>query len=142
MKRILLIDDEEGIRIVWKKWHDVMEPTFRGQCEMDTAKSLKEAKEMMAKNEYDALILDLTMPPDGQDGIMSWIAETTPDPKVAPIIILTGDEDIWVRRRCMLMGAAQFFTKSDAEKFPNLFFKVIYNEYLKRYGATRETIPA
>ena len=140
MRRLLLIDDEEGIRIVWKKWHDVMEPTFRGQCEMDTASSLAMAKHMIEKTPYDALILDLTMPPDGQDGVMSWIAESTPTKP--PIIVLTGDEDIWVRRRCMLMGAAQFFTKSDAEKFPNLFFKVIYNEYLKRYGATRETIPA
>lgn len=137
MRRILLIDDEEGIRMVWRKLHDVMEPTFRGQCELDTASSMEQAKQKLSTTVYDAVILDLGMAPEGQGAVMAWLANETGN--LPPVIVLTGDEDIWVRRRCMMFGASQFFTKRDASEFPNLFFKVLYNEYLKRYGSTRET---
>lgn len=139
MRRILLIDDEEGIRMAWGKWHDVQEETFRGQLSMETATSLIESEALIAKESFDVIILDLNLDIDGAEKSISWVANN--HARLAPIVVLTGDEDIFIRRRCMMLGAAQFFTKTDAQAFPNLFFKILYNEYLKRYAATREASP-
>lgn len=131
MNRVLLIDDEEGIRLVWKKFHDVTEPVFRGQLDLDVATTLEQGLEKMDKTEYDALILDLTLPPLTPTEVIEFIQNNSV--RLPIISVLTGDEDIYVRRRCMLAGSADFWLKSDAHRCPDLFFKSLYNEYLKRY---------
>jgi CheY-like chemotaxis protein len=135
MKRIILIDDEAGVRELWQRFHDVMEPTFRGECELETATSLEMAMVMITGKDYDAIILDLMLPPNTIDQSISFIFEQSQ--RLPPIIVLTASEDIYIRRRCMIAGAAGFWTKPDAVKHPNLFFKELYNEYLKRYATQR-----
>jgi len=133
MKRILLIDDEEGIRIVWKRFHDLAEPVFRGQLEMHVASDLEQGLERLKSGEYDIVILDLELGDSPQLQTISYIFEHAEE--LPPVIVLTGDEDIYVRRRCMIAGAADFWIKGDATENPDLLFKSIYNEYLKRYAS-------
>lgn len=135
MKRLLLIDDEAGIRETWARLHAIMEPTFRGQCAMDTASDLAEGIQKVEQNHYDAIILDLHLPPIPSEGVVKFIESS--HPKLPPIIVLTGDHNVQVRRQCILAGAQDFWLKSDAMQFPNLFFKAVYNVYLraKAYAA-------
>lgn len=135
MKRILLIDDEEGIRIVWRRFHDIAEPVFRGQLDMDVANDLNQGLAKMKVVEYDAIILDLKFLGEGADNTITFIVEN--HDHLPPIIVLTGDEDIFVRRRAMLAGASDFWTKNDAQERPDLFFKSIYNKYLGRLGESQ-----
>lgn len=130
MKKILLIDDEEGIRLCWKQFHDLNEKVYRGQLGMDTASSLATACEMMERQRYDAIILDHKM---ANENTEEFIIEHKG--KKPPIIILTGNEDIWLRRRLMIFGASDFWTKIDASERPDLFFKSIYNRYLSHVEA-------
>lgn len=142
MRRLLLIDDEEGIRIMWKKLHDTAQPVFRGQLEMEIASNLEQGieriEEAKAKGDpFDVVITDLKFQGLGSDATVSWLAEN--QGKLPPIIVMTGDEDIWVRRRCMMFGANDFWLKLDAVDRPDLFFKSLYNRYLANYP-DKETI--
>lgn len=141
MKRILLIDDEAGIRETWSRLHGIMEPTFRGQCAMDTASDLAEGIQKVEQNHYDAIILDLHLPPIPSDGVVKFIESS--HSKLPPIIVLTGDHNVWVRRQCIMAGAEDFWLKSDAMQFPNLFFKTVYNTYLRshRHAAIHSETP-
>lgn len=129
MKRLLLIDDEAGIRETWGRFHEIMEPTFRGECEMDTASDLMEGVQKTESTHYDVVILDLHLPPLKNDAVVKFIESS--HGKLPPIIVLTGDQNVWTRRQCMLAGAQDFWLKSDAMQFPNLFFKAVYNVYLR-----------
>lgn len=139
LKNILLLDDEVSIHDIWKRFHDVAEPVFRGQLALDVAVNLEQGLKRMEEKKYDALIFDLTMPPLSQDEVIQFIQNNASH---LPIIsVLTGDEDIYVRRRCILAGAADFWLKNDAHQRPDLFFKSLYNEYLKRYVTESERHP-
>lgn len=135
MRKLLLIDDEEGIRTVWKRFHDYAEPVFRGQLEMEVAGSLDQGLDKMLSTQYDAVLLDLTLPPMAKEDVIAWIKEN--HAKMPPIIVLTGAEDVAVRRQCMIAGAASFWTKLDAQEKPDLFFKSVYNRYLARYASEK-----
>lgn len=133
MNRVLLIDDEEGIRIVYKRFHDLVEPVFRGQLALDVANDLEQGVERIKGIKYDAIILDLKFQGQGSDNTISWIFENSGH--LPPIIVLTGDTDIWTRRRCMMAGAASFWIKMDATQNTDLFFKDVFNCYLARLYA-------
>lgn len=135
MKKILLVDDDEGIRITWKKFHDYAEPVFRGQLDMDVASDLEAMKERMRHAKYDVIILDLKFVGHGAEDTMAFIAANVE--AFPPIVVLTGDSDIWVRRRCMMLGASSFWLKLDAAERPDLFFKDVYNRYLYKYDAPK-----
>ena len=138
MKRILFIDDEPGQREVWQRFHETMDSTFRGMCEMRVASDLETGLHMLQKDDYDAVIMDYHLPSNGKLTVQEFLARYSRE--LPPIIVLTGDEDIYVRRECLRFGASGFFTKSDAMRFPNLFFKCVYNEYMKwAYATQRET---
>ncbi len=140
MNRILLIDDEEGIRIVWKRFHDLVEPVFRGQLEMDVSSDLDQGIERMRERAYDIIILDLKFQGVGGDKTIDWIF--TNSERMPPIVVLTGDTDIWTRRRCMMAGASSFWMKMDATDNPDLFFKDVFNRYLARLYDQSKEAPA
>lgn len=122
--------------MIWKRFHDTAEPVFRGQLEMDVANDLEQGIAKMKNSKYDAIILDLKFQGKGADDTITFISEHSEDKNMPPIIVLTGDEDIFVRRRAMLAGASGFWTKIDAQDRPDLFFKAVYNQYLKRLKET------
>lgn len=135
MRRILLIDDDSGIQKVWQRFHDVTDRVFRAEFSLETANDLQQAEAMIAEKEYDAIIVDLTIPPNNSAFTESWIAERSE--ALPPLIVLTGDDDIYTRRRCMMLGASDFWLKDDAQERPDLFFKSLYNKYLSRYASNR-----
>jgi len=139
MNRILLVDDDSGIHELWRRFHDVMEPTFRGTCALDCASSLPEAISRMETTKYDAIILDLALPPMGPEEVTHWIANNAE--RLPPIIVITGNTDPMMRQRCIASGACHYFTKEDAQSFPHLFFKILYDEYLKSYATKGKAAP-
>jgi CheY-like chemotaxis protein len=60
-KRILVVDDEEGIRLLFK------EELEEEGCEVEIAASGEEAIERLESNSIDLVLLDVKMP--GMDGI-------------------------------------------------------------------------
>lgn len=130
-----MVDDDEGIRELWGRFHEVTEPVFRGKLSMDVAPNLDGMREKMRVNKYDAIILDLKFVGQGADDTITFIAEN--EQQMPPIIVLTGDSDIHTRRRCMMFGAASFWLKDDAQQRPDLFFKDVYNCYLYKRDAPK-----
>lgn len=98
---------------------------------METASSLAEGITKMDSEQYDVVITDLKFEGHGGEETISWLADN--QGKLPPIIVLTGDDDIFIRRRCMMFGANDFWTKTDAQERPDLFFKSVYNRYLANY---------
>lgn len=98
----------------------------------DLESGIEKISEAKEKGEpYDVVITDLNFQGLGSADTISWLAEN--QGKLPPIIVMTGDEDIWVRRRCMMFGANDFWLKIDASERPDLFFKSLYNRYLANY---------
>lgn len=131
MQNILLVDDQQGVHDLWAELHKEIDTVFQGNCKFDSALTIEEMEQNMIETEYDAIIFDLVMPPGGIDEGVNFIADHARS--FPPIIALTGHEDIFIRRRCIIAGAADFWTKRDAQRVPDLFFKSLYNEYVKRY---------
>jgi len=138
MKKLLLIDDDASVRELWKHWHDKMELTFRGKNPLETTTDLEKADALIAENEYDVIILDLGLPPGGYEETVKWIQRRSKEKDFPPIVVLTGNEDVMMRQKCIVAGAAHFFTKFDAQNFPNLFFKILYDVFLRYYGTKVE----
>ncbi|MDP8241085.1 MAG: response regulator [Candidatus Hatepunaea meridiana] len=105
-KKILFVDDEENIlkalkRLLWDHNH-IWETTFIN----DPA----EAKQMLYKNSYDAVVLDLKMPRINGLELLDIIKanEATKDIQV---IILTGHGDDNLKRQALDMGATDLLNK-------------------------------
>lgn len=139
MKKLLLIEDDAGVRDLYNRWIKVLEPTFRGECELDMAIDLEQGIARISGTKYDAIILDLVLPPQTAEETLSWLFENAH--WLPPVIAVTGSEELNIRERALQAGAAQFFTKDDAKNFPNGFFKIIYNETRKRAYGTPRTNP-
>ena len=80
MKRILVVDDEEGIRQLYQE--ELEEEGY----EVELAESGKEALKKISKAKPDAVILDLKMPGMGGLEVLERIREQDND---LPVIICT-----------------------------------------------------
>lgn len=86
MKRILIVDDEVVIRIVFKKLLD------HHNCIIDQARNVHEALELLKSLSYDVILLDLQLAPDNKDGgfqILQKIKSFGLNKKT-PVIIVSG----------------------------------------------------
>ncbi len=81
MPKILIIDDEEGVRKTLKK---IME---KEGYEVDTAENSKIAFKLLEKKSYDTIVTDIILP--GMSGIelLKSIRENNPE---LPVIVITG----------------------------------------------------
>jgi len=86
--RLFLVDDDETVLYGYKRYFANSE--YRTSC----ARTLKEAKEIMASERFDAMLLDLGLP-DGDS--IEWIPELRISHPGMPIIIITGMGDIPLR---------------------------------------------
>jgi len=83
-KRVLVVDDDEGIRVM------IESVLKRENFEVDTARDGFEAIEKLACNDYGAILLDLMMPRvDGLD-VLRFLQEKRPDLEPA-VIVMTAD---------------------------------------------------
>jgi DNA-binding NtrC family response regulator len=100
-KKILVCDDEEGIR---ESLNLILEKDY----DLDFASSGSEAIEKVKKNSYDGLILDIKMP--AKDGLetLAEVKKISPETK---IIIATGYQSVETASKAVKLGAVDYITK-------------------------------
>jgi DNA-binding NtrC family response regulator len=100
-KRVLLVDDEQGVRTSLKM---VLEPSYEVIC----AGEAEEALDLFRKECPNLVLLDVILP--GMDGmaILQTIREEDPD---IPVIMLTATKTVKTAVDAMKLGAADYITK-------------------------------
>ncbi|MBD3427243.1 MAG: response regulator [Candidatus Omnitrophica bacterium] len=100
-KRILICDDEEGIRESLKL---ILEDSF----ELDFASSGNEAVRKIQDGKFDGMILDIKMP--AKDGLetLEEVRKVSPDTRV---IIATGYQSVETASKAVKLGAIDYITK-------------------------------
>ncbi len=110
--KILVIDDEEGIRFGLSKY---LSKAGYYICE---ASLFSEAKETIHSERFDAILLDLYLPDGNGLDLIPEIRENSPE---TAIVVITGYGDIPLAVEAMRRGADNFLTKpvnmSDLEIF-------------------------
>ncbi len=104
-KRILVIDDEVAILLAFRKL------LKRPQVDVDTGESLEEAKELIEKQLYDAVIVDLRLSGTlGQEGfeIIKMTKQKNPQAKVT---LITAYGSHGIEERARSLGADFYFEK-------------------------------
>jgi DNA-binding response OmpR family regulator len=99
-KRVLVIDDDEGIRVM------VECVLKREHFDVDTARDGFEAIEKLASNDYDAILLDLMMPRVNGLDVLRFLQEKRPELGPA-VIVMTAD----------VPGAAELADSGKAARF-------------------------
>ena len=100
--RILIIDDEEYVRLV-------LEQTLREQgCDVLIASGGRQGIDCLSASSVDCVISDLRMP--GMDGraVLRWVKEHQPD---IDVMMLTGHADVKDAVEAMKDGAWDFLVK-------------------------------
>ncbi len=100
--RLLLVDDDKTIQYGYKRYFT------NSDFLVAQATSLKEAKEIIARERFDALLLDLHLP-DGDS--IEWIPELKIAYPAMPIAIITGISDIATAVKAIKYGAENFLIK-------------------------------
>lgn len=100
-KRILLVDDEAGIRASLKV---VLEPTY----ETLGASTAEEGLALFRRESPHLVLLDVIMP--GTDGLALLKSLREEDARV-PVIMLTGTKTVKTAVEAMKLGAADYLTK-------------------------------
>lgn len=139
MRKILLVDDDAGVRDLYTSWHDAVDLAFRGRLGIETAPDLDSADDLIHKTEYDLIIVDVFLIPGGLNGTVEWIKRRSALPDFPPIIGISNNQDVKIRQKILGAGAKQFFLKDDIQAAPGAFFKIAYNVYLSNFYGTQAT---
>jgi DNA-binding NtrC family response regulator len=122
-KRILLVDDEAGIRASLKV---VLEPTH----DVLSAASSQEGLDLFRRESPDLILLDVVMP--GMDGLTLLRTIRGEDARI-PVIMLTGTKTLKTAVEAMKLGAADYLTKPfDVEELRLVVAKTLEVEDLAR----------
>jgi putative nucleotidyltransferase with HDIG domain len=97
---ILVLEDQKDIRLLVTAMLKI-----RG-LDCDVAECLAEAREMMGRNRYDLLFIDVNLP-DGSG--LSLVEEKRPDPPL--VVVMTGSSEISTAIQAIRDGAIDFITK-------------------------------
>jgi DNA-binding NtrC family response regulator len=127
LMRILIADDDRNLRMVLA--NELSEEGF----EVDTAESGTKAVELIEKDDYDVLLLDLTMPGLGGLDVLKKI-KTLELP--AEVIILTGNATVSTAVEAMKLGAYDFLTKP----FKLAELKAALEKAYEKKGLSRENL--
>lgn len=100
--RILLVDDEEATLFGYTRY------LSKAGFSTESAKCLKDAKNQISSEHFDAILLDLKLP-DGN--AIDWISELHNTHENLAIIVITGVSDIPTAVKAMKFGAHNFLTK-------------------------------
>jgi DNA-binding response OmpR family regulator len=99
---ILLVDDDDGIRKVLG-----ILLTDEGY-QVSTACDGQEAIDLLSKNKYDLILLDIIMPNVSGFGVLKYVKENNPSTKV---IMLTAYSELRLAMESKQMGAEDFVAK-------------------------------
>jgi len=113
LKLLLVEDNKINVKLaenVFKKWG--------GELQYDVAKNGKEAIELLSKNDYQIVLMDLQMPVmDGFEATKYIRTEMDAPKKNLPIIALTADVMLSEKTRAFEAGISDYITKPfDANK--------------------------
>jgi len=122
-KRVLLVDDEPGIRATLKA---VLEPTYEVTCAADARSGL----DLFRQEAPNLVILDVILP--GTDGL-SVLQTIRSEDRSMPVIMLTGTKTVKTAVDAMKMGAADYLTKPfDVEELRLIVAKALDTHDLER----------
>jgi len=102
MSKILLVDDEESIRVTIGEFIREM-----GQ-EVHTAKDVTEAFELLKKQNFDVIVTDIIMPKITGIELLRQIHERSPD---IPIVMMTGEPEVRSASEAVRAGAFDYLAK-------------------------------
>lgn len=119
--KILIVDDEEGIRSIIREYCE------NSQYEVEEAPSGKEALDKLINNNYDLMVLDIMMPE--MDGF-SMLKEC-PKSKRVPTIILSARSDEYDKLSGFDLGIDDYLTKPFSPKELLARIKAILNRTIK-----------
>ncbi len=105
MLRILIVDDSNVIRQSLKKLLQIIE----GVSVIDEAKDVPETIEILNKNSYDAVVLDINLPSGPGINLIREIKERTPQTIVMMLTNYTAAQYV---EKCKTEGADFFFDKT------------------------------
>jgi DNA-binding NtrC family response regulator len=100
--KIMIADDDKNLRTVLL--NELSEEGF----DVDAAENGVRAKELLEKDEYDVVVLDLTMPGMGGMDILKKIKDLE---LFTEVIILTGNATVPTAVEAMKLGAYDYLTK-------------------------------
>lgn len=102
--RILVVDDTDANR-------DLLSRRLRRQGHaVDTADGGRSALELMAKSEFDLILLDLMMPDVNGLQILTWL-KANPTLQHIPVIMISALDEIDSTVRCIEAGAEDYIAK-------------------------------
>lgn len=100
--KILIADDDRNLRKVLRS--ELSEEGF----DIDEAESGGKARDLLEKEDYDVLVLDLTMPGIGGIEVLKWMKALEMSTEV---IILTGNAAVPTAVEAMKLGAYDYLSK-------------------------------
>jgi two-component system cell cycle response regulator len=102
--RILIVDDDEALRSYLVK-------SLQSEgYEAEGADNIDSAKAKLYENKYDLIILDLRMHPQTGYDLFNFLKED-PTLKWLPLIVLSSENDLNEKVRCLHLGADDYMTK-------------------------------
>ena len=101
-QRILVVDDEAPVRDIFAKG------LSRHGYQCATAGNADEANQILQQEEFDLVLLDITMPGETGLFLLPALVENYPD---MAIIMVTGNEELDTAVYAMRQGADDFLTK-------------------------------
>lgn len=129
MKRLILIEDDPNFADIVSQLYREVPKLMGGEAELISLQTLSMMRHVLATNSVQLIILDLTLPDSMQEDTIEMIGRERKT--LPPVFVITGDERIETRHKCIGMGAAGFALKKHIVDSPNFFFASVYNEYLK-----------
>ncbi len=138
--RVLIVDDEDGIR-TQLKWG------LGDRFEVAVAANGEEARQAIQKERFEAVTLDLGLPPDPNgpsEGLRLLEELLTHDPAMK-IVVLTGNSDHENAIRAVQLGAYDFYLKPvDFSELNSILQRACMLSRLDReaLGATASTLTA
>ena len=105
MKRILVVDDEESIRLLLQR---ILAPN--AALEVTLADGGAEALMLTADHAYDLILLDLLMPGIGGIEVLTRIREASANRKT-PVIIISIMADAPTKIACESLGVSGYLVK-------------------------------
>jgi len=103
--RILLIEDERDYaRLVQK----LLSETLPDKSEVEWVRTLAQALKHVAKNRFDAAVVDLGLPDSGGVDTVARLHDAAPD---LPIVVLSGVDDEATVQEAVVRGAQEYLVK-------------------------------
>ena len=116
--KMLCVDDNPDLR------NSLAQQFLQEDFDVETANDGKMALEMITKNHYDIVLLDLKMPV--MDGITVLRELKNVDKKNPHIIMLTGVDDVQTAIECVKLGAKDYIQKPyDPQDLLHIVIKVL-----------------